>query len=513
MSFLKAYNIPIILLTLVLGIAYLSYYNYNSQKKLLLLQMEHNSQNIVSSVSTAIKRFDDIKSTVNLQKLMNDVSLGLEIFEFRYIEPDAIIKNSMFTEEIGKMHKSQSFIETMQGDKNLKEFFFETRDYVDVMAIYYPIYMDGKLIGIIDLSVDISEYGVIENAYDSFSVLRRQVDILNLLKSIEGSISNSLTISKKTDMHDFLHTYVDSTNSIIQISLIDTHKKIFISSDENATGQKLTTRELLPPSLVNIKGHLMYRTISDSQVQYSEAHTKTDMQLMLLLDASTYADHESQLLKTGLITTITALFFALFTSGTIYYSAMERSRKEKERLEHLVKERTKEIEELSKTDSLTGLWNRHFLEETLEMEFKRARRHNHDITLLLIDLDHFKYVNDTYGHMAGDEVLREISQRILGCLRETDFLGRYGGEELVVILPLTSLSKAAKVANIILNTVSEKPVIFESKSIQVTTSIGMSDLRNSHKNISDVFAEADKALYNAKELGRNRVEVFNALNV
>ncbi len=506
MSFFKAYNIPIILLSLVIGIAYLSYYNYNSQKRLLLLQMEHNSQSIVSSVSAAIKRFDEIRSTVNLQKLMNDVSLELEIFEFRYLEPDAIIKNSMFTNEIGKMHKSKSFIETMQGDRNLKEFFFETRDYVDVMAIYYPIYKDDKLIGIIDLSVDISEYGVIENAYDSFSVLRRQVDILNLLKSIEGSISNSLTISKKTDMHDFLSTYVKSTDSIIQISLIDTKKKIFISSDKNITGKQLTTKDLMPPSLININGRLMYRTITDSQLQ-------EDVQLMLLLDASTYADHESQLLRTGLITTITALFFALFTSGTIYYSAMERSRQEKERLEHLVKERTKEIEELSKTDSLTGLWNRHCLEEALDMEFKRARRHEHDLTLLIVDLDHFKYVNDTYGHMAGDEVLREISQRISSCLRETDFLGRYGGEELVIILPLTSLSKASKVAGTILHTVSAKPVLFESKTIKVTTSIGMNSLRDSHSSISEVFAEADKALYNAKELGRNRVEVFNALNL
>ncbi|MCK4974768.1 MAG: hypothetical protein KAR81_05905, partial [Sulfurimonas sp.] len=138
----------------------MSYYNYKTQKDLLLAQMHSNSLNVANSVSSAIQRFNDIKSTMNLQKLVNDISFELEIFEFRYLEPDGTIRNSMFKEEIGTVSSSKTFIETMQGDRKLSSFFFEKRDFVDVMSIYYPIYEGDSLAGIVDLSVDMSEYNL-----------------------------------------------------------------------------------------------------------------------------------------------------------------------------------------------------------------------------------------------------------------------------------------------------------------------------------------------------------------
>ncbi|RUM63442.1 MAG: hypothetical protein DSZ03_05255 [Sulfurimonas sp.] len=500
------YNTPVLLLILVLSISYLSFFNYESQKKLLLTQMKSDAGDIVNSITAAMLRFQDIKSTMNLQKLVNNVSFGLEIFEFRYLEPDGIISNSMFKEEIGNIYTAASFKKTMQGEQELKEFFFETRDYVDVMAIYYPIYRNKSLIGMIDLAVDVSEYKEIQGAKENFALLRRQVDILNLLKAIEGSIANSLEIFEKTDVDKFLHGYVHSAENIVQISLIDTNNTVRISSHPEMIGTKLQMQELPPPDLVNIDGRLIYRTVVNSGL----LDKSKDTQLMLLIDASPYAQNEQQLLQTALTTSAIALIFALIIARAIYYSAIERSRSEKERLEKLVKERTHEIEVLSKTDALTGLWNRGYLEEMLEMEFKRAKRYGHDISIMIIDLDFFKRINDTYGHMAGDEVLRQISRRISGCVRETDFVGRYGGEEIVVILPETSPDAAQNIAEGIRETIEKKSVVFESYTIEVTTSIGLSYFRREHTDYLTVFAEADKALYFAKEQGRNRVIIFDA---
>ncbi len=504
---IRNYKIPIVLLILVLGIAYLSYYNYKTQKNLLLSQMHNNSLNIVSSVTAAIGRFDDIKLTMNLQKLVDDVSFDLEIFEFRFLEPDGIIRNSIFKDEIGKVYRNKSYIKTMQGEQKIKKFFFEVRDYVEVMAIYYPIYKNNELIGIIDLAVDISEYGMLDYTDVNFSVLRRQSDIINLLKSIEGSIKNSLDVSERTNINEFLLNYTESTQSIVEVSLIDPNNKVEASSNKDIIGQTLSDQALPPPGLVSRDDKPIYRTIANTNLQTDEGKP---LRVLLITDASAYTNHEFQLIRTASVTTFIALLFALFTSRSIYFSAIEQSRKEKERLEMLVKERTRAIEILSKTDALTGLWNRRYLEEMLEMEFKRAKRHNFDISIMIIDLDHFKNVNDTYGHMAGDEVLREISSRITSCLRETDFIGRYGGEELVVILPMTTLHVATKVATVILETISAEPVTFESQQIRTTASIGMSCLREKHTDHLKVFAEADEALYRAKEHGRNRIEIYSS---
>ncbi len=507
MFLIKKYAVPIILFSLVLVIAYLSYYNYKTQKNLLLMQMQSNSLNIASSVSSAIERFDDIKSTMNLQKLVNDVSFGLEIFEFRYLEPDGTIRNSMFKEEIGEVLSSKSFIETMQGDRQLGSFFFEVRDFVDVMSIYYPIYLQDQLVGIIDLSVDISEYTLKKGLKDNFSILRRQVDIQNLLKSINGSVTNSLAILTKTNINDFLHAYVNSTKNIKQISIIDEKQNVYISSDKNLIGTALDYNNLQTSGMTMLNGKLTYLAITDSHINKDNSK----MKLMLLIDASTYLSHENKLFNTAMITSVIALLFALLTSRLLYYSAIEQSRTEKERLEWLVKERTKEIELLSQTDSLTGLWNRRHLEETLEIEFKRAKRYEKELSIMIIDLDHFKNINDTYGHMAGDEVLRQISSRIKNSQRETDFVGRYGGEEIVVILPETDLQTSINIADDIRKIVEQEPVEFENQTIKVTTSIGVSNLRNEHKSYASIFAEADEALYSAKELGRNRVEFFKQL--
>jgi len=505
-NFWKHYNIPILLFTLVFSLSGLSFYSYYTQKNILLKQMQSDAEDTASSITSAMNRFHDIKSTMRVQKLVSDISLGLEIFEFRYIEPDGVIRNSMFKEEIGHIHQGESFKQTIKGAMPLGKFFFETRDYVPVMAIYYPISMKGKLIGIIDLTVDISEYkDALSQHKPDFSLMRRQVDILNLLKAIEGSIRNSIEITSKTDFHDFLKKYVKSAKNILQISLVDQNRQVLISSNEAIVGTKLSKADFPPPAIIDISGRLVYRMVIPNKAM---VNTENE-QLMLLIDATSYAKNEQQLLRTALLTTAIAILFALFIARTIYYSAIDRSRREKERLEKLVKERTHEIELLSKTDALTGLWNRGYLEETMQMEFKRARRYKHTIAILVVDLDFFKNINDTYGHLGGDEVLRNVSQRLGQCLRETDFVGRYGGEEIVVILSETTTEKALEIGHKICSTIASEPIDFGELIIEVTASIGIGILKPQHESVEEIFSEADDALYASKNNGRNRVTLYS----
>jgi diguanylate cyclase (GGDEF)-like protein len=228
--------------------------------------------------------------------------------------------------------------------------------------------------------------------------------------------------------------------------------------------------------------------------------------LLLMIDAEPYIANEKRLLVTALATSFLIIIFSMLITYSIYRINLDRDHKEMVRLEKKVKERTAEIEILSKTDKLTGLANRMYLDDQLEIEFKRASRHKRDLVLLVVDLDHFKRVNDTYGHLGGDAVLREVGKRLIECLRQTDFVGRYGGEEFVVILPETTLGNALAIAENLRKLIAAKPVHFELNELQVNASIGVADFRpDLHKKFEDIFALSDEALYYSKEHGRNCV--------
>lgn len=170
------------------------------------------------------------------------------------------------------------------------------------------------------------------------------------------------------------------------------------------------------------------------------------------------------------------------------------------------KELEKKLEMLALRDALTGLYNRGKFDETLKDELARAERYKRSISLLILDIDSFKKVNDTYGHQAGDEVLKDIANIISSSIRNSDYAARYGGEEFTVILPETDLTRAIELAERIRVTVAQKEFkISENNTIQLTISIGVG---SSSKEISPelLIKSADSALYKAKENGRNRVE-------
>lgn len=165
----------------------------------------------------------------------------------------------------------------------------------------------------------------------------------------------------------------------------------------------------------------------------------------------------------------------------------------------------KELLVQSRTDPLTGVFNRRAILSQMEIEISRAKREKTKISLLMIDIDHFKKINDTYGHLVGDEVIKECVRRISDSIRIYDSIGRFGGEEFLVIMPGAEKADAFTIAQRIRSVIGGKDVIADGSGIPVTISQGVvTYTRDTTSN--DLIAMADEALYRAKENGRNRVE-------
>lgn len=155
-------------------------------------------------------------------------------------------------------------------------------------------------------------------------------------------------------------------------------------------------------------------------------------------------------------------------------------------------------------DSLTGLWNRRAIFSMLEREICRAQRDRLSITLVMIDLDHFKNINDTYGHLTGDDVLREVAGRLVDLMRPYDFAGRYGGEEFLIVLPSCSPHNGVQRAEGFRRVVAERPVPTAIGPLAVTCSLGVAAFDEA-MTPEDLIHRADEALYRAKRQGRNCV--------
>lgn len=160
---------------------------------------------------------------------------------------------------------------------------------------------------------------------------------------------------------------------------------------------------------------------------------------------------------------------------------------------------------LSLVDPLTGLYNRRNLDSNLEREFMRAKRYDSHLTLAVIDIDFFKKINDTYGHICGDYVLKEAAYLILDSFRKTDLVFRYGGEEFVVLLTETPIESAQIPLERLRKSIEIYPFKFRNEDLKITVSIGASGVSENINSGSELLDTADKALYTAKESGRNRL--------
>jgi diguanylate cyclase (GGDEF)-like protein len=174
---------------------------------------------------------------------------------------------------------------------------------------------------------------------------------------------------------------------------------------------------------------------------------------------------------------------------------------------HQLQTANKELQKLSSTDALTGLYNRGHWEEALKLEYARHSRYGGNASLVMFDIDHFKKVNDTYGHQAGDKVIQCVSDAVREHIRESDIPGRYGGEEFAVLLPGTDKAGARVFAERLRLSVEAQTVVYEGKTIGCTISSGVADLSVTVSDYKTLIERADQALYVSKKNGRNQVSV------
>lgn len=167
------------------------------------------------------------------------------------------------------------------------------------------------------------------------------------------------------------------------------------------------------------------------------------------------------------------------------------------------------LDEASNRDGLTEIFNRRYLEQTLLREFGRSKRYDSPLAFILLDLDHFKRINDLHGHLAGDEVLKKAASILSSCVREADTVGRYGGEEFAVVLPQTGIEGAMTLAQRLRYEIANTEFVFNDSILPVTVSIGVSEVKESVPKYEALIHEADTALYVSKRNGRNQVSCYS----
>jgi diguanylate cyclase (GGDEF)-like protein/PAS domain S-box-containing protein len=184
-----------------------------------------------------------------------------------------------------------------------------------------------------------------------------------------------------------------------------------------------------------------------------------------------------------------------------YFAAVVRDISENKKTEE-------ELLRLAATDPLTGAFNRREFTALADREALRAQRYRHALSILMLDLDHFKKLNDTYGHAAGDKALQRFTTLCCNALRNVDIFGRWGGEEFVALLPETTAEGAAIIAERLRKMVADTVVKFNDHKITFTVSIGIAQYRDGETTIESPLARADSAVYDAKKSGRNKVSVY-----
>lgn len=213
-------------------------------------------------------------------------------------------------------------------------------------------------------------------------------------------------------------------------------------------------------------------------------------------------ERSAQMLRVTVVILLLGLLLAGWISAQIAADVLSKL----EAAQRELRQQKEAAEALARTDALTGIANRRAFDEAAQHEIRRALRYGTPLALLMTDIDHFKAINDTHGHSFGDQVLVDCARTLLASVREVDLVGRWGGEEFVILMPGTDIDEAVRAAERMRLAIAGMPTRFNGKTCGYTASFGVATFSQAQPTLDALLADADQALYRAKERGRNRVE-------
>lgn len=301
-----------------------------------------------------------------------------------------------------------------------------------------------------------------------------------------------LLFGKKAKIADLCHQITTRTEEAVV--MIDRNseivffnegaEKIFGYSGSEIVGQKL---DVLLPERFHIQHDMMVHEFANSESRGKTAEER---------HRNIFGRR-----KSGEEFAASATIMDLTRGDQKYYAAVLRDISKSRKTEE-------ELLRLASTDPLTGAFNRREFTAIAEREALRANRYHHALSVLMLDIDHFKRLNDTYGHSAGDKALQRFTMICTNALRNVDVFGRWGGEEFVALLPETDIQGATVIAERLRKLTADNLLTYNDHKINFTVSIGIAEFKDGETSIDAVLGRADNAVYDAKKAGRDRISVF-----
>ncbi len=388
------------------------------------------------------------------------------------------------------------------------------RLYTIVSLLSFVLFLFLVNLGIRDIYVSYNVNEAIKNSIGIGEVIfKNERDIIRVSGS-EGAMSLRVAPEDFLLLDRRMVNYLPPLG-LVKIKVFSKDKIIIYSTDHSIIGREDKDNEYLDAAL---NGEVDSKVVRKNDFMDLEGEKRFDIDVVetylpvkdkehgivgsyeIYADISYYRAELRELLRISLA----GIGLTLFVIFGILFALMRYGTKELNRAYD-------SLEKMAATDVLTGISNRRYLMSRAEEEFVRIKRETSEdlsipsIGYLMIDIDHFKNINDTYGHLVGDEILRSLAECLKVHTRQYDIVGRYGGEEFLIVLLNTDFNELLKRAEALLKAVRETPFKVGSSSCNVTVSIGISCLTKNDDDINAVIKRADEGLYKAKDSGRDRV--------
>lgn len=357
--------------------------------------------------------------------------------------------------------------------------------------------------------------------FNDYIVKRAEADAISMS---QGFVALNRTLILTQSQHNVLRPSLDSTQfqkldntlreylspfHVIKIKLFTTKGLIAYSTDRKIIGQNSYGNQSLNNALSGYSSskmqtkNLMTDLALESRFDVDVVETYVPIyndkgrivgSFEIYQDMTRFRDDVVQ----GIVLAIVVLLVILLCVAFIAFKMVQLPTKQL----GIVQEK---LQYFASMDSLTSVFNRHQIFKILQTEIARAHRLNCKLSLILIDLDKFKTINDQYGHPTGDEVLRQVAKKMLVEMRQYDTIGRYGGEEFLIVLPGTNRTAAVVIAERVRSAIQELTIVYHQQKISISISAGVATLSPADSSMDLLIKRADKALYEAKDKGRNQV--------